>query len=283
MIHAAIIDIGSNSVRYMEAAGERRTLYSKRLTMTRLAEGLLNSEKLSEDSMERTLKAIESYKKAAEEKRLPVYAYATSAVRDAQNREEFVMRVRTKLGMETDVLSGEREAEYAYRGATGGFGVLIDIGGGSLQISDKDHAFSFPAGCIRFKNAAESGISSFSFLQRIKLSYSALPKTDRWTGVGGSITTLAAFFHGLDKYDPMIVHGTSLTLSDVHEMRERLDQMGGERARHPILAQRHDTILFGTLLLLHVMEKLGVSKITVSEKDGMEGYLEYIERNSKSR
>jgi exopolyphosphatase/guanosine-5'-triphosphate,3'-diphosphate pyrophosphatase len=279
MIHAAVIDIGSNSVRYMEAADESLPLFPKRLTMTRLAEGILTSGKLSSAGMERSLDAIKAYAEAAREKRLPVYAYATSAVRDAVNREDFTDLIRARASVKTDVLSGEREAEYAYNGASGGRGALIDIGGGSLQVTDGKNSYSCPAGCIRFKNAAESGVSKSDFLKRIKISADVFQTAEEWTGVGGSITTLAAFFNGLERYDPISVHGTVLTYADISELRGRLFDMGGERARRPILSQRHDTILYGTDLLLHVMEKIGISKITVSEKDGMEGYLMYIGKN----
>jgi exopolyphosphatase/guanosine-5'-triphosphate,3'-diphosphate pyrophosphatase len=189
--------------------------------------------------------------------------------------------IRSLTGIETDVLSGKREAEYAYNGAAGGRGALIDIGGGSLQVTNGKKPYSCPAGCIRFKNAAESGVLKSDFLQGIELLPDAFPKADHWTGVGGSITTLAAFFNGLERYDPIAVHGTVLSYADISELRGRLFDMGCERARHPILSQRHDTILYGTDLLLHVMEKIGIFKITVSEKDGMEGYLEYIGRSSR--
>jgi exopolyphosphatase/guanosine-5'-triphosphate,3'-diphosphate pyrophosphatase len=281
MMHASVIDIGSNSVRYMEAADESLPLYPKRLTMTRLAEGILNSGRLSPAGMERSLDAIKAYAEAAKKKLLPVYAYATSAVRDAANREEFTGLIRSLNGIETDVLSGKREAEYAYNGATGGRGALIDIGGGSLQITNGKNSYSCPAGCIRFKNAVESGVFASDFLQRIDISADVFQTAEEWTGVGGSITTLAAFFKGFERYDPMGVHGTVLSYADISELRSRLFKMGGERAHNPILSQRHDTILCGTDLLLHVMEKLGISKITVSEKDGMEGYLEYMKNSGK--
>lgn len=276
MLHAAVIDIGSNSVRYMEAADKNLPLFPKRLVMTRLAEGILTSGKLDPAGMERSAEAIKCYAEGARQKRLAVYAYATSAVRDAANRDEFKDQIRIRTGVETDVLSGEREAEYAYNGATGGCGSLVDIGGGSLQVTDGKNSYSFPTGCIRFKNAIESGISPKDFLQKIDIAADVFSKTEVWTGVGGSITTLAAFYNGLKRYDPISVHGTVLNYTDISELRGRLSDMGGERSRHPILSQRHDTILYGTDLLIHVMEKFRIPRITVSEKDGMEGYLMYI-------
>ena len=103
----AIIDIGSNSIRYLGKNPE------KQLATTRLAEGLITTGMLSEAAMERSIAAIACFVQKAHAEGLTPYAYATSAVRDAHNRTEFLARVKRACGICIDVLSGEREAQYA--------------------------------------------------------------------------------------------------------------------------------------------------------------------------
>ena len=140
----AIIDIGSNSIRYLGKNPE------KQLATTRLAEGLITTGMLSEAAMERSIAAIACFVQKAHAEGLTPYAYATSAVRDAHNRTEFLARVKRACGICIDVLSGEREAQYARLGAAAQGGI-VDVGGGSSQIVTEGFAASYPVGCVRAK------------------------------------------------------------------------------------------------------------------------------------
>lgn len=130
----AVIDIGSNSIRY--AAGRNG---KKLVITTRLGSGLAQTGRLDEERMEKSISVISALASNARHSGYIPFAYATSAVRDASNKAEFVNRLKQKCGITVDVLSGEREAQYAFEAAcnsSDGCSALIDIGGASMQIAE---------------------------------------------------------------------------------------------------------------------------------------------------
>lgn len=280
-VTADVLDIGSNSIRYLHAAVTPQGVTAverKRLITTRLAQGLDASMELGEEPMRRSLDTILSFAAISREKSTPfLFAYATSAVRDAKNGGAFCARVRAEAGIDVDVLPGCREARLAYVGAVGhAGGGLIDIGGGSAQIMTAEQAHSFPIGCVRVKD-------SFATLRELLLGLPAwlderlkpLPfiRQPRWTGVGGTITTFAALQAGLTEYDPAAVSREIITPAGLDNLLQRLDKMGDARRAHPLLTDRHDVILQGGSVLLELMRRLEIRELAVSDSDGMEGYL----------
>ena len=155
----AVIDIGSNSVRLMLAAAESGRVRSiaKRLNTTRLAKGIDATGFLAPDRVRDTVDAIEAFFGTAKQYDVPVIAYATSAVRDAGNRDAFTALVRERTGLVIRVLSGEEEGRLAFSAVTGGEGTVFDIGGGSFQIVTRTCAQSFPCGCVRAKERCDAG------------------------------------------------------------------------------------------------------------------------------
>ncbi len=280
---AAIVDIGSNSLRYMEGVCDEGAVRSdiKLLVTTRLAEGLARTGRLKHENMLNSIEVLTEFKDRASKNGLQVYAYATSAVRDAENGCEFIGLARDSTGIDIDLLSGEREAEYSYIGATGGHGGLIDIGGGSFQIAAGPYRASYPMGCVRAKDFVRAETADHSFLPQrraLELKLHELAdrppqKVDTWTGVGGSITTIGALSAGLTEYDSDIVNNTVLTKQSVETMISSLEAMGECRAAHPLLAQRHDVILYGAVILAFLIDLLDINSVNVSDRDGMEGYL----------
>ncbi len=275
---AAVIDIGSNSIRCEtgELKDGKLDAGKKEVLTTRLAEGIAAAGVLSETAMTRSLDAIGALINGCGG--IPVFAYATSAVRDAPNAPDFSSRIRARFGLEVDVLSGAQEAEYAFLAAAAPDGGLIDIGGGSTQVMTAQGGESFPLGCIRAKEFAEDVDTLQARRKRVYERCGALmglaPSTRYFTGVGGTITMLAAFDAGLSCYDGEAVSQRTLLKEDVTRLLDTLDQMGQDgRQRHPLLTQRHDVILFGGLILEYVMEKMKLLKIGVSDRDGMDGYL----------
>lgn len=273
----AVIDIGSNSIRYMGKSG-------KRLETTRLACGLNGSGRLSDSAMIHTAEVVRSFVDLAKSEGLPVYAYATSAVRDCRNREQFLELIRKECGITPDVLSGADEARYAFLGATGGNGGLIDVGGGSSQIITDDCALSFPMGCVRLKDLAPQTYKTFeaklAAVYAISSRVYRFPKIEpmRWTAVGGSAHTLAALKLNLTQYECERVDGTSLSLADVKSLSRKLFDMGDARKDLPLLYERHDVILYGAMLISYMMRGLGIDAVTVSNADGLEGYAMHVER-----
>lgn len=130
----AVIDIGSNSIRYMEAerTAQGFGFSDKTVFTTRLASGLITSGKLAEKQMKNSIDVLETLSRHAAANGLPCYCYATSAVRDASNQAAFISDVKEKTGLTIEVLSGDDEAAYARIGAGQTNGGLIDIGGGQL-------------------------------------------------------------------------------------------------------------------------------------------------------
>lgn len=300
----AVIDIGSNSIRYAEERDGG--LSRKEIFTTRLGSGLSMTGMLAEDTMAASLDVIRSLADRARAGGFAPYAYATSAVRDAANGRGFADIIEAECGVPVEVLSGETEAALGFEGAVGTegkFDSVLDIGGASMQIVTRGFAKSWRAGCVRCGDIGAQSIgleglrdpslgdSVFAcdlkpMDQRLAVecwmdSQIALPdglELGRTVGIGGSITTLAALKAGLDEFDPGVVSGVTLSCLDIDELISRLIRMGGERKKHPLLYARHDVILYGAYVLSHALRLMGAKQIGVSCRDGMEGYLYYIKQ-----
>lgn len=277
--HIAVIDIGSNSVRLMLAAvtpDNNVISQYKTLATTRLADQLIRTGMLSERRMTDTLSAIRQFCITAQEQGAPVFAYATSAVRDAENRDEFLNRLYDMTGLSITVLTGEAEGRLAYLGATGGVGALIDIGGGSTQLVTNDYAKSWRIGCVRSKDYCASG-SLDEMRKKLFLWYRGtfdLPKLDMtaFTGVGGTITTIGALMLGQTTYDGSALSSCRITPKKLHALLCRLCDLGDSKSAHPLLRERHDVIVQGGILLSYLMEHLQIRTLIPCDRDGMEGF-----------
>lgn len=283
----AVIDIGSNSVRLMLAAAEngRVRSLSKRLCTTRLAKGIDATGCLQPDRMAETVEAIDAFHQTAKALGIPIVAYATSAVRDAVNREAFLRDVREKTGVHVRVLSGEEEGALAFSAVTGGAGTVFDIGGGSFQIVTKDRALSFPCGCVRAKERCDA--SDPATLQHELFAWmderTRVPETVPAPvyGVGGTISTIGALLAKQERYDPAGLRTIS---------REALDRLIAQlsgipepiRMKLPLLTRRGDVILQGATILQYLMERTGTECVTPSDRDGMEGIAEAYLSNKRT-
>lgn len=275
----AIIDIGSNSIRYMTAGRSDVGLSfsRKEVYTTRLAEGLLATGQLSELRMAQSIETLCMLSARARADALPVFAYATSAVRDAKNRDVFLQDVFEHAALSIRVLSGEEEANFAYWGATSGVGALIDIGGGSTQVMNATFRRSFPLGCVRVKDLCpqmcftEMRDRMLPLLQQTYVLPS-LP-VEPWSAVGGTATTLAALYLGQEDYDPAAVSKCLMTSREIDNLLLKLDAMGDDaRRRHPLLRDRHDVILCGGVILSFLINHLNIDRVFFRDADGMEGY-----------
>lgn len=286
MIHplsAGIIDIGSNSIRYLHAVfeDEKLSFSQKQLTTTRLAEGLDKSGCLSEASMQRSILALENFANISRENNADyLFIYATSAVRDAKNGGLFCEAVKKRVGLDVDVLSCQREAFYAYKGAVGTKGGgFVELGGGSAQLVNEAAALSFPIGCIRARDEfsacglLELGEQLACWVRKHVISADCFFNEARWTGAGGTITTLAALFTGLSHYDSAVVNSINLTRADLQALLKELVLMGEERRHHPLLKERHDIIIYAAYILLELMRIFRINTLAASDADGMEGYI----------
>lgn len=280
----AIIDIGSNSIRYAEEEGGR--LPRKEIYTTRLGSGLMSSGRLSEQTMAKSLEVIGKLTERARDGGFIPRAYATSAVRDAVNGRDFAALIKEKFDCPVEILTGEQEARFAFAGAAGEeYDAMLDIGGASMQIVTDAFGVSFRAGCVRCSDIARertgaAGPDDRPYEQREAVreyvrSVFSLPEMNirRLVGVGGTITTLAALRAGLVVFDQREAERVKLTPDDIKLLIARLIKMGDRRREHPLLRERHDVILYGAYILQFALEALGVPEMGISCSDGMEGYL----------
>lgn len=292
----AIIDIGTNSVRFLMAEkdekGEWKTL-RKELRSTRLGEGMTDKATIGQGAKERTLSAVEEFTAMAKlEGAEDIFAYGTSIMRDASNGEEFADEVTAASGVPVRILSGKEEAYYSYIGAAGTSGVItsvVDIGGGSTEIcvgfgTDVGARHSFRLGCVRCskqfdtttaRGRAELKKHCFTLFRETDLMES-MRNVKRWIGVGGTVTSLASMLQELEVYDSLKVQDYVIHPEDVSKILEKLSKMSYDDKCHMkgLLPSRADIIVAGVVILDSLMEYFALSEITVSDRDLSEGLLD---------
>lgn len=311
MARVAAIDCGTNSIRLLVADVTRRADGSfvlrdvhREMRIVRLGEGVDATGRLGVAALMRTRDALADYaltvrRKGAEAVRM----VATSATRDASNRDDFFTMTREVLGTEAEVISGDEEARLSFTGAVGdldpddGPFVVADIGGGSTELvlgtwdgvsASIKAAKSVDIGCVRITERClradpptASEIAAGRELAERVLSeaFEIVPVAGArtWVGVAGTITTLAAITLGLSEYDSTVTHLARLTLPDLRHTTERLlaashEERAANRAIHP---GRVDVIGGGSLIALVLAEQLqtraGITELLSSEHDILDG------------
>lgn len=277
----AIIDVGSNSVRLALFAGGK-TLY-KRLVTTRLGKGLSIDGKLTGKAIERTAEAVADFVRTAQDDGAEkICVFATEAVRSASNGTDFVNEAYSLCGTRVDVLSGEEEAKCGILGAIGNKdGALIDVGGASTEVTVQKsnrtlYSKSVKIGTVRLHDLAGRNKEELKkIIDKTLPDYGDFDLSGFETyAIGGTASRLASVKHGLKVYRPEITNGTTVTLEELDAIADRLLTMPVEEIRATtVCANSADVVGGGCLLLLEVMKKFGVKKITVSESDNLEGYL----------
>ncbi|MEU7899040.1 Ppx/GppA phosphatase family protein [Nonomuraea sp. NPDC049152] len=305
----AAVDCGTNSVRLLIAdisCGEL-TDVERRMEIVRLGQGVDRTGRLAPEALERTFTAMRDYRKLIEQHgATATRVVATSATRDADNRQEFVDGVREIFGVEPEVVSGAEEAELSFTGATKGLlhlsletGVpdgplppylVVDIGGGSTEfVVGTDHvlgALSVDIGCVRLteRHLRDAGDPpSAEALERVVADIEAaldrieseVPVRQARTlvGLAGSVTTVAGIALGLPAYDPERIHHAILSAEEVHNVTRRLVAMThGERAAVPVMHPgRVDVIGAGALILDRIVRRFAFPQVVVSEHDILDG------------
>lgn len=287
----AVIDIGSNSVRLM--VDEGHVLNEKIIETTRLGEGLLLTGRLSDKSITATLGAIARLKVIAEDKGAEnVLAFATQAVRRAENGKEFLSLAKEKTGLSIRLLSGEEEAVVGFLGAAGEKHcpvLVVDIGGGSTELITGEsgtitYKKSFECGAVTLKDlcqkeAGKGADEQFWYAEEKAgeiFADAALPHYERIVLIGGTVSSLAAMDLGLSEYDPYKVHGYGF-LEGLSPLIGRVIESPDLIKEFPSLQkERADIILYGLAILSALFSKLENVPAEVSEKDNLEGYLEFI-------
>ena len=283
-MRVAAIDQGTNTTRLLVAdvvEGHVETI-SRRSTITRLGEGVDSRHRLLPLPITRVRNALSEYRKELEslgaERALLV---ATSAVRDAENGEAFLGEIEWSYGFTTRLLSGDEEAAMTQRGL-GGLDdrtILIDVGGGSTELTRTDRRVSTDLGSVRLTERflasdppTPDELESLRGAIRAVLSEHDF-RAERGVAVAGTATSLAALDLGLIMYDPNRVHGHRLSSGAVESQLDRLAALPlAERRQVPGLEpERAPVIVAGAAILLGTMRYLGLDEIEVSERDLLDG------------
>ena len=288
----AAIGIGSNSVRMLVAQleGDRAVRIRRDRAGTRLFAGLDENRNLSVQAMNNTMSVVRDMAISAREEGAEVSLFATSATRDAANKDDFARMLLERANLNLEICSGEEEAMLSFLGAAGeGYCGVVDIGGGSTEIVTGEErdircAFSCQMGAVRL--ASRMPIVSHSDVQTVvdlaagileqKLQeHPTLTLPKRWTGTGGTFTTLAAMLRGVHWTDRTYMHGTVLPLEEVERRAWMLADMSVEERRQipGLQPNRADIIVHGICILLAVMRRLDMEDITVSESGNLDGYI----------
>ncbi|MFD9307798.1 exopolyphosphatase [Streptomyces sp. NPDC060048] len=309
MTRVAGIDCGTNSIRLLvadcdPATGELVEL-DRRMTVVRLGQGVDRTGRLAPEALARTFAACRAYEEIIARHGVPperVSFVATSASRDAENRDEFVRGVVDILGVEPIVISGDQEAEFSFTGATLELTgrsdlerpfLVVDIGGGSTEfVVGGEHveaARSVDVGCVRMTERhlmvdgvltdppTEAQVKAIRADIEAALDMAAdsvpLGAARTLVGLAGSVTTVAAIALGLTEYDSAAIHHSRIPYEKVREISARmLTLTHAERAAIPVMHPgRVDVIGAGALVLLAIMERVGASEVVVSEHDILDG------------
>ena len=235
MTRVAAVDIGTNSTRLLVAdvEGESVRELDRRLEITRLGEGVDERRILLPQAIARVRNVLAEYRRAAEEAGAErTLAFATSAVRDAENGEAFLGEIEWSYAFKTRLLAGDEEALLTFRGVSAGRDVapgtvVIDVGGGSTELILGDPAgvafhTSLDLGCVRLTErfGTDFGAAAAHVRDVLAGSVPAEVRPRAAIGVAGTITTIATLDLGLEEEDPDVVHGHRLSARD----RRRLDR-----------------------------------------------------------
>lgn len=288
----ASVDIGTNTVLLLiaEINNQKLKVLREEQRVPRLGKGVDRDKNLSEAGIDRVLGALKEYKTILADYSLSddVVVTATSAVRDANNRDYFCAKVSKETGWNVRILSGNEEAQWTYSGALSMLNItadepviIIDIGGGSTELAygkgqNLLDSHSFNMGSVRFterylkydpplpeeieqcRQAADDMLA-----ERLFHKYSSVSAI----GVAGTVTSLAYIELKLDHYDPEKISGYELRTENITGFIETFAKMKTSEimGKYPeVMAGRADIIVAGLIILERFLKSYGISKITVS-------------------
>lgn len=277
-----VVDIGTNSIRLLITDGDND--FQRLEEVTGLGSGVDSTGVLAESRIVETLMVLNRYGRLLEDAEVSVRkAIATSASRDAENRESFFDRVEEMLDLRPTLISGEEEARLAYQGAMRGFegplpAVVSDIGGGSTEFVTEDSGVSIDIGSVRVTERAipdrpaprdQVAVARATIGQEFSaisnIEYSSL------IGVAGTWTSLASVARALPRGTS--VHGREVTRAEVGTIIGIMAQLTVEETAElqGLDPKRAPMILGGILVAEGVMDALGADTALISEHDTLDG------------
>lgn len=297
MSRVAAIDCGTNSIRLLIAdiSGGKFKEVLRDMEIVRLGQGVDENKSFHPDAINRTLAAVEKFKNQLAGKGVEKIRFcATSATRDAANRDLFIDGVRQILGVEVEVIPGEEEARLSFNGATKELlqsdapFLVVDIGGGSTEFvygnKEVEFAKSVDIGCVRMSERhlksqpVEMGQVAQAIIdidKAIAQAAAVVPISTAKTlvAVAGTATTIAAAALELKTYDRYAIHLSRIPAEKVHKVSAAFQAMTKSDISklgfmHP---GRVDVITAGSLVLSRVMAATGATEFVASESDILDG------------
>ena len=301
MMRLAGVDIGTLTCRLLIAdllpSGRLREVRSERRILL-LGEGVDQTKRLSVVAMDRVLQCLSEWRALIDASHVDATAVvATSAVRDAVNRDEFLDRVKREAGFEVELISGEEEARRTLLGIRSGLphGVTnllaLDIGGGSTEFildrpGQKPVVHSIDVGVVRLcerllhhdpPTNEEIRQAREWVARETKAAVAGMDnyQTATFVGTAGTITSLAAMAQKLPTYEPARIHNYTLQLDTIQELEQTLlSRKKTDRVGLPGLEKgREEVIAAGAIIIRTIMETLGITRVLVSELGLREGVL----------
>ncbi len=293
----AAIDCGTNSTRLL-VADEHGATVDRRMRITRLGQGVDATGELAAEAIERTVAVLREYRVAMDEHGVgPVRMTATSAARDAANRDLFFAAAEHAVGVRPELLGGHEEGRLSFRGATaeldpsGGPYLVVDIGGGSTEFAvgaagaEPDGVVSLDIGCVRltekfFHHDPPTAVELSQalsvvrdYLDDVARDVPGSVDARQLVGLAGTVTTVAAIEQGLAEYDRDRIHHFTLTHHAVEDVfRTLATESRADRIHNPGLEPaRADVIVAGTAILAGIMRYFERPTCLVSEADILDG------------
>jgi exopolyphosphatase/guanosine-5'-triphosphate,3'-diphosphate pyrophosphatase len=293
----AAIDCGTNSIRLLIAdiSGGKFKEVLRDMEIVRLGQGVDENKSFNPDAINRTLAAVEKFKNQLAGKGVEKIRFcATSATRDAANRDLFIDGVRQILGVEVEVIPGEEEARLSFNGATKELlqsdapFLVVDIGGGSTEFvygnKEVEFAKSVDIGCVRMSERhlksqpvemSQVAQAIIDIDKAIAQAAAVVPISTAKTlvAVAGTATTIAAAALELETYDRYAIHLSRIPAEKVHKVSAAFQAMTKSEISklgfmHP---GRVDVITAGSLVLSRIMAATGATEFVASESDILDG------------
>jgi len=293
--NVAAIDIGTNSTNLLIVDRDGRTV-ERRVTITRLGQGVDQSRHLSPEAIERTIICLSAYRDLLDQHDLPqLRIIASSASRDALNREEFFDQAEKVLGVRPELVSGEEEARLAYLGCTSHLvpdpngHLIIDIGGGSTELimgtSQLSQAHSIDVGAVRITERhlrhdppqPEELLNAIGevedFFEDVLRTNPSMKLVRQIIGTAGTIVTVAAIEIGQQVFNANELHGFILTRDAIEDVFRTLatESLVDRRHNPGLPPERADVIVGGCCVLVALMRSLDANELTVSTNNILDG------------
>jgi exopolyphosphatase/guanosine-5'-triphosphate,3'-diphosphate pyrophosphatase len=295
-MNVAAVDCGTNSTRLLVSDHGRPPGIERLMRITRLGRGVDTTGRLDPDAMARTVQILREYREVMDRHGVEkVRVTATSAARDAVNRDDFFDAAEAAIGTRPELLAGVEEGRLSFLGATAGLDpsdgpfLVVDIGGGSSEFvvgtTEAEEVVSVDMGCVRVtekfiradppdpEELSQAISVVHAHLDDVEREAPAARAARRLVGLAGTVTTVAAVELGLAHYDSERIHHFVLTRAAAEDVfRTLATESRADRVHNPGLEEaRADVIVGGAAILVAVLRHFRFEECLVSEADILDG------------